>query len=192
MSTVGKLSRKFTTGIRGFTLLELLVVVALLSVVAAVAVPRIAVNLPADPQKVVSRWLMINIGHLKQKAVYEQQDFFLHLDMTAQQMWITSTAAAPDLSDPLKENRFVLPRDVRLVDVEFPLQQHVERHRAAIHFNKAGYSDHALIHLATRDGHTWTFLIEAFLHQVRQRKGRITFADDFYSKGHHTPFSTRS
>ena len=101
--------------------------------------------------------------------------------MTLQRMWITAAATLPDPPESPQQQPFEMPRGIRLVDVEFPLQQRIEKHRAAIQFRKAGYSDHALIHLATPGGHSWTLLVEAFLDRVQQRKGRVTFADEFYS-----------
>ena len=77
-----------STGKRGYTLIELIVVIALISIMLAFAVPRLQESLFADNSKVASRWLMINIPALKTKAVREQTILALRFSLSEAKAWV--------------------------------------------------------------------------------------------------------
>jgi hypothetical protein len=59
-----------------------------------------------------------------------------------------------------------LPDDVRVADVEFPIDGKVSTGRVDILFYPQGYSDQALIHLNSNDSVSLTYAIEPFLSEI--------------------------
>ena len=104
----------------GFTLIELIVVLSLISVMFFVATPRFSVFLFGDDTDTTLRWLMIKIRDVKQRSVAEQKDYVLNLDFENNRMWMTDESLETD--EDLIEARdkgYSLPEGLHLLDVEY-------------------------------------------------------------------------
>jgi len=156
----------------GFTLIELIVVVALLSIMLVIAIPRFHNVLIADSQGKTSRWLIGATQTLRESALRQQRRYALHIDMDAGVLW---TSEASMTEDAVTEEAMLeaasagyrLPDDVRLVDVEFPLDGRVSTGRIDIFFYPQGYSDQALIHVNHQNSDSLTYAIEPFLSEIK-------------------------
>ena len=67
----------------GYTLIELVVVMALISTMFFFAMPRFQDNLLTDQVRKASRWIITQTRHLKQQSVREKKDYILHVDTEA-------------------------------------------------------------------------------------------------------------
>jgi len=151
----------------GFTLIELIVVISLISIITFVSVPRFHNKTMPDNTKKVSRWIMITSQSLKEKSFRDQKLYTMYVDMESRQLWVTDESMSEE--EILKAGRqgFLIPDDVELLDVEFPGNNKIISGLADICFYPDGHSDMALIHIKDDDNNQLSFLIEPFLSKVK-------------------------
>jgi len=152
----------------GFTLIELIVVVIIMSVMLVFAIPRLSGFIfPDDTNKIV-RWIVVKARMLRNNAVQHQKDYVLNLDIDNNRLWIADESM--DTEEALKtaqDNGYSLPETVRLIDVVFPGQGKVIQGTVEIRFTKKGYSDQAIIHIEGSDDRKVSLFVEAFLPSVK-------------------------
>jgi len=163
--------------IKGFTFIELIVVVSLISIMLFLAIPRFQGNFLSDSTKDVSRWILLKIPYIKEKAAREQKRYILHMSFDSNKLWITHETMPQESLQSAEENGYKLPEDVKLLDVEYPDQEKISVGQADINFNEKGYSDKAIIHLENSDNEKFSFLIEPFLLRVRLYSSYVGFTD---------------
>jgi len=152
--------------LRGFTLIELIVVVALLSIVLVFTLPRFDHFLVSDPASKTSRWLIRTVKALKENAIREQKRYALHIDMDANTLWSSDASMTDEAVDQAASGGYRLPDGMRLLDVEYPTFGKVSTGRADLFFYPQGYSERALIHIENDDAEILTYSIEPFLAQI--------------------------
>jgi prepilin-type N-terminal cleavage/methylation domain-containing protein len=163
--------------IKGFTLIELVVVISLISIMLFFAVPRFQNNVLSDSTKEVSRWILLKIPYIKESAAREQRRYVLHVSFESNKLWITHEAMLQEALQSAETNGYTLPEDVKLLDVEYPDKEKISTGQADIYFNEEGYSDKAIIHLENDDNEKFSFLIEPFLRRVRLYNSYAEFGD---------------
>ena len=163
--------------IKGFTFIELIVVISLISIMLFLAIPRFQGNFLTDSTKDVSRWILLKIPYIKEKAAREQKRYILHISFDSNKLWITHETMPQESLQSAEENGYTLPEDINLLDVEYPDQEKISVGQADIHFNERGYSDKAIIHLENNDNEKFSFLIEPFLLRVRLYSNYADFTD---------------
>jgi len=85
---------------QAFTLIELIVVIALISIVLAFAIPRLDNSFFSNNKRKLSSWILLNVKSLKEKAVREQTKNILVVDIDNNQMWVSSeTVSGEPVSD---------------------------------------------------------------------------------------------
>lgn len=177
----------------GFTLIELIVVMTLITIMLGFAVPQLRSALFVDGTKKTSRWLMITIPAIKTKAIREQKLMVMGISIDENNLWVVDPQPSKkekidmedqgedieDLEDfgeePPKQKTFKLPSEVRIMDVEFPNQDRISVGETEIYFYPKGHSDHAIIHLEDNDGHRFSFLIEPFLPNIKRIDNYVRF-----------------
>jgi len=163
--------------IKGFTLIELIVVISLISIMLFFAIPRFQRNVLSDSTKEVSRWILLKIPFIKESAAREQRRYVLHVSLDSNKLWITHEAMLDEALQSAETNGYKLPEDIKLLDVEYPNQEKTSVGQADIYFNERGYSDKAIIHLENDDNEKISFLIEPFLLRVRLYNSYAEFGD---------------
>lgn len=162
---------------QGFTLIELIVVITLISLMLFFAIPRFQVDVLSDNTNKASRWIMLKVHSLKEKAVREQKLYVLHISLDSNRLWITSEIMSQEELQAAEANGYELSDDINLLDVEYPDEEKISVGRADIYFYKKGYSDKAIIHISNDDNERRSFLIEPFLSHVRLYDKYIGFED---------------
>jgi prepilin-type N-terminal cleavage/methylation domain-containing protein len=162
---------------QGFTLIELIVVITLISLMLFFAIPRFQVDVLSDNTNKVSRWIMLKVHSLKEKAVREQKLYVLHISLDSNRLWVTSEIMSQEELQAAEANGYELSDDINLLDVEYPDEEKISVGRADIYFYKKGYSDKAIIHISNDDNERRSFLIEPFLSHVRLYDKYIGFED---------------
>jgi len=161
----------------GFTLIELIVVISLISLMFFFAIPRIRVDILSDNTRKVSRWIMLNVSALKEKAVHDQKRYVLHLSLDSNRLWVTNDTLSEEELEEAAATGYNLPEDIKLLDVEYPDKEKISAGRADIYFYKKGYSDKAMIHITNNDNEVLSFLIEPFLSRARLYNKYLEFED---------------
>ncbi len=91
---------------RGFTLIELIVVITLISVMMFFAIPRLNTSLLESDSRKVSKWMLLTVKALKNKAVRQQIPLLLQVDLDNHKLWTavdfqTTDQPADPLSGPV-------------------------------------------------------------------------------------------
>jgi prepilin-type N-terminal cleavage/methylation domain-containing protein len=164
---------------RGFTLIELTVVIALISIVFFFTIPKLQTEILTDPIKKTSRWLLANIRSLKERSYREKKDYILYIDTDANAFWMSERMPAEEKEDAQSKNgedrKYNLPEGMRILNVEFPGNVEITTGVAEILFYAKGYSETAFIHLEDRDNRRLSFLIEPFLPELRYYETYVGF-----------------
>lgn len=162
----------------GFTLIELLVVISLISITLVFAMPRFHHNtILSDSTKTVSRWIILKVQSLKQRAAHDQKLYALHVDIDANRLWITNESMSEEEIENALLKAFELPDDINVLDVEYPEKEKASSGQADIFFYKKGYSDRALVHISNEDNERFSFLIETFLSKVKLLEDYVSFEE---------------
>jgi prepilin-type N-terminal cleavage/methylation domain-containing protein len=160
----------------GFTLIELIVVLALMGLTLFFSLPRLQNNPFLDDGKTSSRWLMAKVQTLKESALRDQKQYTLHFDLDSGRVWESNEAMSQEDLESAVLNSYALPDDIRIIDIEYPTRGKVYSGQADITFLKAGYTDKALVHM--QEGDTYmSFLIEPFLSEVQFFEKYASFED---------------
>lgn len=160
----------------GFTLIELIVVLALIGIMLFFSLPRLQNNPFLDDSKKSSRWLIDKIQSLKESAIRDQKMYTLHFDLDSGRIWETNESMSQDDIESAVLNGYALPDDLRIIDIEYPTKGKIHSGQAAIIFYKAGYTDKVLVHM--QDGDTnLSFLMEPFLPNVQFFEKYASFED---------------
>ena len=158
---------KIGDGGPGFTLIELVVVISLISIMLAFAMPRFHKAAFSDDITVVTRWIMAKVPALKKQAVRENLRYILHAGIDANKLWVTHRAMSEEELTAAEKDGFKLPGEIRLMDVEYPDTRKISGETADIHFYQKGYSQRALIHIEGDGNSRLSFIIEPFLPSVK-------------------------
>ncbi len=164
-------------GQKGFTLIELIVVIVLISMMFAFALPKMDGFLFVDNRDRVSRWVILKVEQLKNTAMLKQTPFVLHVDIRENMFWISQEGMDEEALDKAKKSGYTLPRDIRLVDIIYPSQPLKVDDRSDVVFYPKGYSDHAIIHMQNDDEEKMSFVIEPFLPPVGLKDGFVLFEE---------------
>ena len=158
----------------GFTLLELIVVIALMGIMLVFTVPRFHETLFLDETKTGSRWIIGKIQALKEAAVRTQKHCTLHIDLDSERFWETDASMSAEDLENAALNAAALPSGLKIADIEYPIRGKINSGRTEITFYKNGYSDKVLIHL--QDGEEYvSYLIEPFLSEVARYETYASF-----------------
>lgn len=157
-----------SVGTRGFTLMELIVVMVLLSLLTAFAVPRIRTSLFSDQLKAGARGLIGLISETGQEARRAHRAWQLLYDPVAHRF---SAEPIPSGTSPATESQTIrpvtLPEGVRVVDITTARNGISNEGQLRLRFSARGYVDQTLIHLADDGGRNLTLALSPFLGSIR-------------------------
>ena len=151
---------------RGYTLIELAVVVILLGLIFTIATPRIRESLFRDNLKGATRQIVGIITELRDEAVREHKEYILHFDLESNRFWYDSPSMTEEERARAAADASPLPGQVRIMDVWFSGKGKIMIGEVAIRINKKGYIEQSAIHLGTEDSREFTLLLSPFLRRV--------------------------
>jgi prepilin-type N-terminal cleavage/methylation domain-containing protein len=150
---------------RGYTLIELSVVLLLIGMMMLIAVPRVRDVLLHDDLKTATRQIIGVTRELRNNAVREQVDYILRIDLSQPAFWTYSADATAEKQTEIRERATLFPDGIRIAGFRhFGEGQKVEG-EASIRFFRKGYMEPTVIHLA-EDDRTFTLVFNPFLQTV--------------------------
>ena len=161
------LFRKNSLKRRGFTLIELMVVMLLISIILAVAIPRFDGMPFQDSGKKLSRWMINAVRHLRATAIQRQSVQILVVDLSEQRMWLSHEEMNEEEQAAAAEKAFSLDDSMRIVNAQYPDRERINTGTFEIRFYPTGYSDQALLHLENQDAQRISYLVEPLLPKVK-------------------------
>jgi len=156
-----------TNTTKGYTLIELTVVVALIGMMLAVSVPRFRYSLITDNLKSVTRRMIGVVKEIRDDAVREQKAYFLYLDLESNKLWVEYPGMGQEEREAIRERAFTFPEDVRIMDVWGQERGKQADGETAIRFTKKGYVEYTAIHLGAEDGRVFTLILSPFLGKIK-------------------------
>ena len=178
MSTVGKVTE------RGYTLIELSVVVLLIGLMLSLAVPRIRDSLLNDDLNATTRQIVGAAREMRNEAVREQVDYLLHLDLTQHGFWTYSADTTAEKRAELRKGAIRFPDGIRIADVRQPAEARRTEGEVVIRFFSKGYVAPTVVHLVKED-RTFTLVFNPFLQAVSvyEKYVDFTFNEDDRAAG---------
>ena len=158
-------------------MIELSVVLILIGIVMAFAVPRFQADIVTDELKATTRRMIALIKGLKDEAVREHKVCFLHFDLESNRFWIDSTGMTEEERARAAEKASTLPEGIRVLDIWFSGKGKKMTGQAAIRFNTKGYVQPSAIHLGSEDGREFTLVLSPFLGRVKIYEEYIEFEE---------------
>jgi len=152
----------YFAGSSGFTLVELLLVIVIMGVILALAVPSTRDVLTGDNLKKASRQLMGMEKKLRVEAVRDQMDYILCLDLPNSAYWVVASDMTPEKQDEIKKRPQHLPSGVVILDIVGENNKKQSEGEARINFGKNNICSPAVIHLAYEEDRM-TIVINPFL-----------------------------
>jgi general secretion pathway protein H len=161
--------------IKGFTLIEVMVVLIFIGIVLTLTIPRVQTGIVSDDLKASTRKMIGLIRGLKEEAVREHKTCFLHFDLETDRYWTDSAVMNEEERARAVEKAFALPAGVHVLDVWFRDKGKQMIGRTAIRFSKKGYIQPSVIHLGSEDDRVFTLELSPFLGKVKIHEGYIEF-----------------
>ena len=101
----------------GFTMIEMILVVFLLGLTLSLAIPRIHQSVFADGADDAIRWFTSTAGALKVKAIKDQLDYTLHIDIDNGIYWFSNEAMTEEARQAAMENSYRAPDDILRIQI---------------------------------------------------------------------------
>ena len=152
----------YFAGSSGFTLVELLLVIVIMGVILALAVPSTRDVLTGDNLKKASRQIIGMEKKLRVEAVRDQMDYILCLDLPNSAYWVVASDMTPEKQDEIKKRPQHLPSGVVILDIVGENNKKQSADEVRIKFGKKNICSPAVIHLAYEENRM-TMVINPFL-----------------------------
>ena len=151
---------------KGYTLIELMVVIVLLGLIFTIATPKIRDALFRDELKDATRQMVGMISRLRDEAIRENKDYMLHFDLESNRFWFDSPTMTEEERARIASEASPLPGQVHITDVWISGTGKIMLGEVRIRINKKGYIQQSAIHLGTEDNREFTLLLSPFLRRV--------------------------
>ena len=168
----------------GFTLVELVVVMGLMAILLTFALPGFK-NAGIFKNKAHGAQDLARLITLtKHRALKENRDFFLHLDMDNDRIWITHKDMDTPTLEKVRSEATALSSDLRITGMEFARTSRHDgtdkameaRSDRILRFHRNGYSDGMILHV-TDSGSPVSLKVAPFLMEVETISKHVSFDD---------------
>jgi general secretion pathway protein H len=168
---------------RGFTLIELVVVMVLISTLTAFALPRISGSLFADQLKTTARRFMGIVAEAGSEARARRTRVTLRYDPGAHVFTTAPVAGTVREEHKRRYPTIKVPDGVQVVDIVSAHGGEDADGRLYIAFSPLGYVDKTIVHLRNDDGDELSIALSPFLGVTRILEGNVSLDDDRYILG---------
>jgi len=166
--------RKASHHTRGYTLIELVVVIVLLGLMFGITVPRFRQALLNDPLDTTALRLVGLVQNLRERAISGQVSYILHFDIREKRIWSFASTASEEEQETARERAYELPADVKIHDV-WSWSSGKFFNEGTIRFSRKGYIEQSVIHLQSEDGREMSLELIPFLGSIKIHEGYVDF-----------------
>jgi general secretion pathway protein H len=167
---------------RGFTLLEIMVVIAIIGAIIAIAVPKFGSVFETNIKGAMRRFAG-TVMFCFHESVIKQSVLRLNMDPVLGEYWPTiliSSGTVGEFTDlgGSVVKKAQLPAGIRFVDIVTPHDTFKKMDEPAfITFFPTGYAERALIHLADTTGHGYSLIVQPLTGEVEILDGYVDLVD---------------
>ncbi|MGB5217212.1 MAG: prepilin-type N-terminal cleavage/methylation domain-containing protein [Smithella sp.] len=147
---------------KGFTLVELLLVIVLIGIILVLAVPSLRDTLTGNDLKKSTRLLIGLERKLRAEAVRDQIDYLLCFDLSTASYWVTASDMTSEKQNEMKKQMKQLPAGVKILDIVDDKGKKSSETEVRIKFGKNNVCAPTVIHLGS-DEDKMTIVINPFL-----------------------------
>ncbi len=175
------MKRYFNTHEHGFTLIELIVVMVLISTVTAFTLPKIRSSLFTNQLRATARQFIGLVAEAGQQSRAQRIPVDLRFD-SKDHTFTTAPAGNGQDNGKVSAYPFVrVPESVQVVDVSTVSGGKKNQGELVIRFSNRGYVDKTAVHLRDDDGDELTVILSPFLGVTRVLEGYVSLDDDRFS-----------
>jgi prepilin-type N-terminal cleavage/methylation domain-containing protein len=138
----------------GFTLIELIVVTALIGIMLSIAIPPLRNALFSDPLKSTTRKLIGLVTGVRELAVRSQQPYLLHISQLENRIWYERELAdiGNQEKDPLQKGELLFPASVNMSRILVATDEGSSAGQTVVWISKQGYMNNILLRLEDDSG----------------------------------------
>ena len=157
---------------RGYTLLELIVVIVLLGLIFGLTVPKFRQALLSDSLDATSIRMIGLVQNLREQAIRGQEPYTLHIDIRSNKIWSFASSASEEEQVKARKRAYTLSPDVQIQDI-WSSNGGKLYDEAVIRFSKKGYVEQSVIHLKSEDGRELSLELYPFLGSIKIHEGYV-------------------
>jgi prepilin-type N-terminal cleavage/methylation domain-containing protein len=141
-------------GEKGFTLIELIVVTALIGIMLSISIPSLRNTLFTDPLKATTRKVIGLVTGVRELAVRSQQPYLLHISQLENRIWYEKEIEGEENkeNDTLKGGGLLFPESVKISGIWMGDDGGSSQDQTVIWISKQGYMDNTIIRIEDNDG----------------------------------------
>ncbi len=151
---------------KGFTLLELIVVCALIGIMLVVSVPALRNTLLEDQLKTTSRRMIGFINGVRELAVREHHAYVIHFNRTENTLWYEKDQHTDNKEKLMDRQSFTLSDDVRISEIWTRSKGVFPLNLDKIWVSRKGYMDQLILHLTDVQENVMSLHFSPFLQTV--------------------------
>jgi prepilin-type N-terminal cleavage/methylation domain-containing protein len=139
---------------KGFTLIELIVVTALIGIMLSLTIPSLRNTVFTDPLKATTRKTIGVVTGVREHAVRSQQPYLLHINPPESRIWYEREDAGkqdPE-SDTQKQGDLQFPESVRITGILVESNESSSVDETVVWISKQGYMTDLILRLEDEDG----------------------------------------
>lgn len=146
--------QEWTCRERGFTLLELIVVTALIGIMLSISIPSLRNTFFTDPLKATTRKIIGLVTGVRELAVRSQQPYLLHISQLENRIWYEQDVdKGVDRGDETPSSgELSFPESVKITGVWVGADDSASQGHIVIWISKKGYLIDTIIRLEDDDG----------------------------------------
>ncbi len=143
---------------KGFTLIELIVVTALIGIMLSMSIPSLRNSLFTDPLKATARKVIGLVTGVRELAVRTQQPYLLHISRTENRIWYEPEIKAKDSQDSESQKKgestgeLVFPDSVKISGISTQSNESTSQDETVVWINKQGYLDDTILRIEEQNG----------------------------------------
>lgn len=162
--------------IRGFTLLELLIVCLLISISLTLAIPSLRSSLVTDELGSGSRKIISLIKSCRAKAISGHEAFRIYYDAAEGKVWYQPAETKEDDETLVPHSSITLPPGIRIQEIKQATASNKQDFsKNGIWVSREGYMDKTAIRLTDNQNRSLSLLVSPFLPAIKVIEGSVDF-----------------
>ena len=163
---------------QGFTLVELIVVMVLITMMTAIAIPKIRSSLFSNELRATARRFIGLVAETGQEARSKRTEVRLRFDRQQHQFTTAPAADTTPHDTVMRYPKVPVPESIQVVDVISAHGGKKNQGELEILFSSRGYVDKTVVHLRDDSGDELSVILSPFLGVTRVLEGYVSLDDD--------------